>query len=372
MGMFNFEQFDGLRPGELTAFARRRFADLIQNPVRLGERVLPWVKTEDYEVAVGRVNFRGVASAIIAMDSPLPRGPLGTFSAEKYMLLKLGMKHTMIESELKKMRDVLNLRRLAPQDFARLQPYRLANSLVEGYLDRAEAMRWQALANGVIPLQKGEVEVDYNIPATHQETLTGADAWNDADDADGLADLVAWSQQVYDDTGRHVEVWFMHQTEFNALLAQDSTQQKLRLAYGTTGQQINAAGGNFDNVGMTINMVNSYLGLHGIGPIRLYDRRYNDFSFTGGGQPVPTYFLPEGKVVGVAPQPIDGGTSIDLPGASATGYCADGPVAENNFAPGLHVWFTEQDEPLEVAVKSAGWALPVISDPNTIFQAQVV
>lgn len=371
LGMYDLSSLDGLRPGELNNFARVRFADLIQNPVRLGERVLPWVTSEDYEIEVGRVNFRPVAASILGMDSPLPRRPLGTLESREYSLLKMGHKYTMIESEIKKLRDAYKLGRLSPAQWARTRPYAFANALVEGFLDRAEAMRWQALADGVIPLPLGGVNIDYGIPATHQDTLTGTDVWTDTDDADGLSDLLAWDGQIYDDTGRHAEVIFMHRADLNHLLAQDSTKQRLQATFGTTGQQINAANGFLEGAVLTVNQLNAWLALHEIGPVVLYDRRYVDMDDVGNSAPTPTYFLPEGKVVMVAPRPVDGGMSAGVPGASAVGYCADGPVVENSFESGVYIWMAEIDEPFEVAVKGAQWALPVVVDPNTIFQAQV-
>lgn len=371
MSLFNdLTQHEALEKGAITQFAQRRFRDLVENPTRLGEQILPWVSVEDYTVATGRVEFRGIANAIIAMDSPLPRGPLGTLSEREFALLKTGLKYSMIESELKHMRDLLALRRLAPEDFARLRPYQLANALVTAYADRAEAMRWQALANDSIPLRSG-VSVAYGVPAAHKATLSGTDRWSEAATADGLADLLDWDGQVYDETGGHVQAWVMSRAEFNYLIEQTATRNKIQGFSGSTADQINAANGTpTPGQRITIGAVNAYLAAQEVGPIVLYDRKYNEYDTKGGSQPVATRFLPENKVVGVAPRPVDGGISIDVPGSTALGYCADGPVAENDFQPGLHVWFQAQMEPLEVSVLSVGWALPVIVNPNTLFQAQ--
>lgn len=367
MALYDFSSYSGLEPGQITSFARKRFRDLVENPLRVGERILPWASVEDYEISTGKVNFRGIANAVIGMDSELPRGPLGTWSERQYSILKTGMKYEMIESELLKMKQLLDRRRLQPRDFASLPPFRLANALVNAYLDRAEQMRWAALANGTIQLRPG-ISVDYPIPVAHQVTLAGTDLWTDYANADGLADILAWDDQVYDTTGRHLEVIFMSRTAFNHLISQTATLDKLRAAFGTTGQQV---AGSTTGIRPTRSSVNAWLAQNEIGPVVLYDRKYQEFDFTGATQPQVTRFLPENKVVGVAPTPIEGGVDVDVPGATATGYAADGPVAENGFNPGLYVWFTEKDEPLEVAVKSAGWTLPVITDGETLFQGTV-
>lgn len=369
--LYDLTQFDGLRPEDISMFARQRFMDLIQNPTRLGERILPFVQVDDWRVESGKVSFRNVASAIIGPDSPLPRGPLGTLSEKAYDILKGGRKYALNESELRKLREVFfSNGRPSPQQIFRSRPYQLANALVLGYLDRAEQMRWEALTTGqyVIP-GSGGVAVDWALDPTHQISLTGNDSWDDATNADGLADLEAFDDLIYEATGAHSAYTVMSKKQLNNLLAQTKTRQKLAAngAYGIGGQVAPAA--NQAIMDFFQDQLNAYLARRMIGPVVTYDRMYNEFDDVAATQPVTTRFLHEDYFVMVGETPVDG---VELPGyGTATGYTADGPVVENDFAPGLYTWFAMQDEPYEVFVKSVFWTLPIIKDARTIVSGRV-
>lgn len=367
MAGYNFAQFDGLRPEDIAAFARFRFEDQIRDPVRLGERILPFVQQEDWRVTTGRMKFRPVASAIIGPDSPLPTGPLGTFDERDYGLLKGGQKYRMIESEVRKLIEIFRNGRSGPEVIARSEPYRLANALVTGYLDRAEAMRWEALTTGeyVIPNSGGSVKVDYGFEGTQKIALTLTDRWDQAATADGLDDLLAWDDLIYQNIGVHSSFTVISRKALTNLLAQNATKTRLANAgYAGIGGQVTS---NTNQLGIPffIDSVNAYLNRYGVGPLVLYDRMYNSTNHYGGdGQPTLTRFMAEKAFVMVAPTAIDGGMGFDQ--GTATGLQADGPVLENGMTPGLYVWLTEQDEPYEVQVKSVFWTVPVIHDPRTI------
>lgn len=368
MAGYNFAQFDGLRPEDISAFAQFRFRDEIENPTRLGERILPFVTQEDWRVSTGRLKFRPVASGIIAPDSPLPTGPLGTFEERDYGLLKGGMKYRLIESEIRKLIEIFrNGRRATGQEIIRSRPYQLANALVTGYLDRAEAMRWEVLTTGeyVIPNSGGTVKIDYGFEPTQQIALTSTDSWDEPTTADGLADLLDWDELLYDNIGVHSEFTVMSRQALVNLLDQNATKTKLANAgYAGIGGQV-TSNTNQLQMDFFIDSVNRYLARYGVGPIILYDRKYNSADHYGGtGQPTLTRFMAEDAFVMVAPTAIDGGLGFD--GGTAVGLQADGPVVENGMTPGLYTWLTEQDEPYEVQVKSVFWTVPVIHDPRTI------
>jgi len=368
MAGYNFAQFDGLRPEDISAFAQFRFRDEIENPTRLGERILPFVTQEDWRVSTGRMKFRPVASGIIAPDSPLPTGPLGTFDERDYGLLKGGMKYRLIESEIRKLIEIFrNGRRATAEEIMRSRPYQLANALVTGYLDRAEAMRWEVLTTGeyVIPNSGGTVKIDYGFEASQKIALTLGDRWDQASTADGLDDLLAWDDLIYQNIGVHSSFTVISRRALTNLLAQDKTKTRLANAgYAGIGGQV-APSTNQLGIPFFIDSVNAYLNRYGVGQLVLYDRMYNSSDHYGDtGQPTLTRFMAENAFVMVAPTAIDGGLGFD--GGTATGLQADGPVVENGMTPGLYVWLTEQDEPYEVQVKSVFWTVPVIHDPRTI------
>mgnify|MGYP001167357418 FL=1 len=368
MAGYNFAQFDGLRPEDIAAFARFRFRDEIENPTRLGERILPFVQQDDWRVSTGRLKFRPVASAIIAPDSPLPTGPLGTFDERDYGLLKGGQKYRLIESEIRKLIEIFhNGRRATGEEIIRSRPYELANALVTGYLDRAEAMRWEVLTTGeyVIPNSGGTVKIDYGFEPTQKIALTLTDKWDQAATADGLADLLEWDDLIYQNIGVHSQFTVISRTALTNLLAQEATKTRLANAgYAGIGGMV-APNANQLGIPFFIDSVNAYLNRYGVGPLVLYDRMYNSADpYGGAGQPTLTRFMAENAFVMVAPTAIDGGFGFD--GGTATGLQADGPVVENGMTPGLYVWLAEQDEPYEVQVKSVFWTVPVIHDPRTI------
>ena len=371
--LYNFSRFDGLRPEDISKFAQQRFFDLIKDPVRLGERILPFVQREDWREEVGQLSFRPVASAIIAPDSPLPRGPLGTERSVSYDILKGGRKYALNESEVRKLRETFFPgARVTPDQIFRSRPYSLANALVTGYLDRAEAMRWEVLSTGTYALPSAGADhvVDYGFDMSHKVTISvGADQWNTPASADGLSDIEAWDAILFQDTGAHASMVVMSTKQLSNLLAQDLTREKLAIAgYGGIGGMV-VAQATQQAITFFPDQLNAYLARRGIGPVVTYDRMYNAYDEHGATQPAPTRFLDADTVVMIAPTPIDGGGLI--PGGTSVGYQADGPVVENNFAPGLHVWMAEQDEPFEIYIKSVFWTLPIITDPRCVLNAIV-
>lgn len=368
MSLYDLSQFDGLRREDISGFARFRFADEIQNPRRLGERILPFVQVDDWQVEASRFRFRPVASAIIGPDSPLPRTPLGTFDSRIYGLLKGGRKTELKESEIRKLRQIFGRNgRRTPEQVLNSEPYMFADGLVRGYLDLAEAMRWEALTTGtyVIPNSNGTMEVDFGFEANQQIALTTTDLWSASATADGLGDILAWNDLVYTALGVNSEYTVISRQALENLLAQEATKTRLANAgYAGIGGVV-APNANQLGIPFFIDSVNGYLARYGVGPLVLYDRTYDESDPYGGdGQRVTRRFLPANAFVMVAPTPVDGGTGFGR--GTSVGYQADGPVTENEDEPGIFVWLTERDEPFEIAVKSVFWTLSIISDPRVI------
>lgn len=361
--LYNLSHFDGLRPEDISKFATKRFMDLVQNPTRLGERLLPFVQRDDWTEEVGRVSFRPVASAVIAPDSVLPSGPLGTESTQRYSILKGGMKYTLNESELRKLRDIfLPGRRVTPAEIFRARPYQLANALVTGYLDLAEAQRWEVLSKGTYTIPNTSVAVDYGVAGGNKFALTNTDTWDAAATADGLDDIQTWADAMKTDIGAYPRLIVMSTKQLNNLLAQAATRTRLAIAgYAGIGGTVTGSATQA-KIEFFRDQLNAYLARREIGPVVTYDRMYNKFDFTGAAQPAATRFLHENRVVVIGPAAVDGGFGFD----NGFGYQVDGPVVENNFAPGLYTWMAEQDEPFEVAMKSVFWTLPILTDPRTL------
>lgn len=364
MSLYNFARFDGLRPEDIAKFATKRFEDLTRDPVRLGERVLPWEKRDEWTEEVGKLTFRPVASAVIAPDSVLPLGPLGTDSSATYDILKAGRKYRLIESEIKKLRQVFHAgQRVSAETIIRSRPYQLANALVVGYLDLAEAMRWEVLTTGqyVIP-RSGNVAVDYGLPASHKVTLTTTDRWSQSASADGLQDLLDWDDALLNATGSHSAYTFMSTTAVQQLLAQDKVRQKLAIAgYAGIGGMV-AQAGTQQAMEFFMDQLNAYLARYQVGPVIVYDRKYNLYDEIGNTQPTLTRYLPVDRFAMVGQPGIETNPGF----GNGFGYQIDGPVVQNNFNPGLYVWLTEQDEPYEVQIKSEGWTLPILMDGNAL------
>lgn len=80
------------------------------------------------------------------------------------------------------------------------QIYNNYQSLVDGAEAQMRRMRAQALQKGEINIitDDGDIVVDYNVPSTHKEVLTGTATW-DNPGADIVGDLIRWSKVLTDD-----------------------------------------------------------------------------------------------------------------------------------------------------------------------------
>ncbi len=80
------------------------------------------------------------------------------------------------------------------------QIYDNYQNLVDGAEVQMVRMRTQLLQTGQINIvtEDGDIVVDYNIPITHKEALTGTGTWDNAT-ADIVGDLIRWSKVLTND-----------------------------------------------------------------------------------------------------------------------------------------------------------------------------
>lgn len=122
-----------------------------------------------------------------------------------------------------------------------------ATNLVNGARVISERMIMQLLSTGKIAISANRVnyEYDYQLPASHQETLTGTAQWSDPD-SNPVDDIRTWQDTVEDDTGVRPTRAVCTRKTWNYLLA----NKTIRL-------DMNPAGGQ--NIILTDSMLQQYL-----------------------------------------------------------------------------------------------------------------
>ena len=385
--IYDFSNMEGLRPEDFREFTRRQLLTEVQNPVRVGERIIPFRPVTTYKLKTGNIRFRPVAAAQVAPNATFPEGPLATFGEREYEILKIALQYSLQESDMIRFFEVYGSGILqvptAMAANARMEllgePYRLLQALGIGWLDRCEMIRWRFLASDSYTIPDTGLVVSWSVPAGAKYTLTGTDIWTDYANADGIADMEEMNQGAIDDHGTPITVYYMSTTAFRHLMSQTKVQNRLA-AFGLIGgmgmQVIANPAGNTDlTANVSISSVERYMndrrGNQGRGeaPMRivLYDRTYNEFDFRGNSQPAETRFLPTERVVGITGQPLVGPIIPNPAARTPVGYFADGPVAENGFASGFYTFGEVQQSPYRYWIRGTGWGFPIV-DERTVRQ----
>jgi len=105
--------------------------------------------------------------------------------------------------------------------------YDLVDQMVNACRARMEWLRWQAIATGAVTYDEGGVifTVDFGVPASQKETLSGTARWSDLDDSDPLGDLERWCEAHVTNTGIRPERALMSLKSRNYLLKNEAIRQ---------------------------------------------------------------------------------------------------------------------------------------------------
>lgn len=379
----NFLQYKYFEPQVLSDYVRERYRDLIYDPERIGERILPSRNVDDYEVDFGKVKLgRPPAAPIVAPGATFPEFSFqAEFDEKKFRGMKMGLRSSFREDQLERMRRIIQGTTTGPITFSTImnsEPYAVADKLLTAILDMLEAIRWQLLANDSF-IVSNNLAISWDVPALNKTTLTGTSVWSDLANADGIQDLIDMNTDAVDRYGASIrEVYLSHQALQN-LLAQESTKTRLAgMGMLGLGPEISPAAAQYRIISPM--MVEQYIsntrsnnnrntsnGLRFI----TYDRMYGKYDFEGNTPEVQTRFLPANKLVAIMDDPITRNEPVLLDAApNGFGYTANMPVAEDGFTTGPFLWMSQEMHPLRVSQYITAWGVP-IADGERIFQMQI-
>ncbi|SDM20569.1 major capsid protein [Halarsenatibacter silvermanii] len=328
------------------------FIEEITDPAGyIGNRFLPAEEAYDFEWvhdifdnthAVAKMKARGDAEA------PIVGGP--AVKKVSGSLAPFGQKFQVNKSTLNKIFNprndselYANLRRILDESARN----------VNAALSRAEWLRFKFLAEGEIAINEGDIslEVDMGIPddnkLAHGTSDLIAEEWSEAASAKPLDDIVEICEHYFTVNGEMPNVILMRRATLLELLNADDTQ-------------------NDDNKGLkSLAEVNDYLGRLGMDypEIETYDEfvRFEDVD----GRPSTVYHLiPKDRVV-LLKEAGGGGISSDI------GRLLMGPVAENDFQPGIYVDVYEETDPKKYWHYMACEMWPAGYNPEYIVHADV-
>ncbi|MEJ8548167.1 major capsid protein [Brevibacillus borstelensis] len=228
-----------------------------------------------------------------------------------------------------------------------------ATNLVNGARVISERMIMQLLSTGKISIaaNRQDYEYDYQMPASHQETLTGTDQWSDPN-SNPVDDIRTWQDKVEDDTGVRPTRAICTRKTWNYLLA----NAKIRL-------DMNPAGGQ--NIILTDSMLKQYLEAKLGITVAVYGKK---FALEVGGAAQNFYpddyftLIPEGNLgnlyYGTTPEEADlmsGGTSANVQIVNT----------------GVAITTIKEPHPVNVETIVSQICLPSFETIDTIFIAKV-
>jgi len=328
------------------------FLEEIDDANFIGQRFLPVENVYDYDWvadifdnthAVAKMKARGDAEAPI-IGGPAVKKVSGS-------IVPFGQKFQVNKSVLNKIFNPRNDNELK-SNLRRILDESARN--VRAAIARREWLTWRFLADGVIKISEGdiELEVDMGIPEAnklaHATASEIAQAW-DHESAEPIEDLI-----------RLCERYFTINDQMpDTILMRRSTLLKL----------LNATDTKHDDDGKGLKSlaeVNAYLGRLGMNypSISTYDEfvRFEDSM----GRPTTIYHLiPQDRVVFL--KNAGGGSALDLD----IGRFLMGPVAENGFQPGVFVDIMEETDPAKYWHYMSCEMWPAGYNPEYIMYADV-
>ena len=227
----------------------------------LGDQLFPNMKTADLKVAFNELDtLMPVVASVHGFDTKAEIGSREGFA-------QLEMEKILIKRQLP-IREELLINLTNPRtnsEFQQLigQLFDDVRKLTMGVLARCEAMKMEMLATGKITIDENEVNVtlDYEVPATHKETLSDTDLWSDYENSDPISDIMTWTQTIIDDTGITPR-YALTSSKVASILRQHPKVQSA----------INGA--NYAGKLVTLSDVNALLGSLELPTIATYDEQY--------------------------------------------------------------------------------------------------
>lgn len=338
--MAGITQYEELQKPALRGLIDESVALREETPT-FGDTFLPNENTYSTTFAYDIVKTNKHLAALIGYGAEPPVMDRDAVASQMGELAKIGLKDIITEEELL----ALNQSRSNSEHaelIAKLQ--RKAIDLSNAILDRVDVMKLQALATGKLDYNKNNVKVkfDFAVPAEHQVTLTGTDAWNNPEH-DALGDLMTWSETYENTNGKPADRIVMPREVFRYLALNKVV--------------ISEARPNTDAARVSQAEVNTVLADFGLPEIEIIKNRKATVRNVYTGENEVIEYFPVNRVVFIG---------------EGVGKFLFGPTVENNFNPGVFVDAYDKKEPIQSILRGVAAGFPVLEDPKLLFFADVV
>ncbi|MBY9078299.1 major capsid protein [Paenibacillus sp. HN-1] len=339
-------------PTVLELFEQKEILNYLGNrqyPALLGETLFPEVKRQslEFDAIVGASRIPVIAS-VHGFDT---ESEIGSREASK-MALELALIKRKLRMGEREIIALESPRNDAEQQYLMSQVYNDIDVLVAGVRARAEAMRMEVLANGIVTLAENNLSatIDYGVPAAHKVVLSGTDLWSDPD-ADPIADLMEWAAAL--------DVKPTRALASTKLLGTLVKHPKVVGAlYGVNGSNRMASRTE----------LNAYLQQLDLPAIAVYDGKYKKQA-ANGSYTTERYF-PENKITLFGPDAL--GETIYGPTAEEIRLTRDPSIQTQTIGNVLAMVYEEGADPVSTWTKAVATALPSFPEADNVFQAQVL
>lgn len=233
-------------------------------------------------------------------------------------------------------------------DMVRNQLYNDLDNMIDSVLARIEKMRMDAVAYGQLTLNENGVimTVNYGIPATHKQTLSGTALWSDHVNATPVDNIQSWVDTIVADTGIRPTRALTSNVVVSHLI---QNAQIRKMIYGDQG----------GTRAVSLNQVNDLLATLDLPRIATYDLQVR--SQAENGTISTLRFFPSTRFVLLPPDPL--GETLMGPTAEAL---LD-PEVDAREAAGIYAIVTQETEPPAIWTKAAATAIPTFPMADTIF-----
>lgn len=322
------------------------FTGNLERKPYLGQMLFPEEKHDglDFSMIMGASNLP-VAAAVHAFDteSVIRQREISTQDIE---LLLIKNKVMLKEKDL----IVINYPSWdARTNQAIKHVYNDVKNMVDGVDSKIEAMRMEALATGKVVISENNLNltIDYQVPATNQETLSGAGLWSNAD-SKPLEDIQRWNLELDSPATRAVTTNKVMMT----LLANASVQVAVTGVTGKVPTKVE---------------LNNYLVAQGLPQIATYDEKYRMLKSDG------TYekkrYFPENHFTMIPDG--DMGQTLFGPTAEERRILQDPSINVSTIGNVLAMVYEENLDPVSTWTKAVATAIPAFTQAHNVFQAIV-
>lgn len=341
---------DYVDPIFLTGFVRE-----VPTPSVLAlSQFLPDRMIGNVEAAIDQVTKTNRAAMFRSWDTETPIGQRDSFSRSKIKLPPIGEKLPVAEEEtlmLERVRTGGDNRNGYVEAI-----YNDASILVNNVRRRMELARGDALVDGKFTLAENGLflEADFGVPAGHK--VTAGILWSDHADATPLLDIKGWIDTYVDANGERPGRILTSNTIVNNLLLSAEIRDLFTLNGGLNGNP---------NL-VTDEQLNRVMQAHKIPPIFEYNTKVN----VGGSN---VRVIPDDRFIMLPANASDlGYTAWGISAEALVLAGVDNPRLAFSDLPGIIGVVMKDGDPVQTWTKVTAVGMPLITDPNRLFVADVL